>query len=450
MQLAIIGTGYVGLVTGACLAEKGNHVTCVDTDAQKLADLKRGQVPIHEPSLDALVRLNSEAGRLNFTDDLAAAVQDAEVVFIAVGTPPNEDGSTDLNHVLAAAQAIGQVITRPIVVAGKSTVPVGTADQVRQTIEAALNSRNAKVAFDVVSNPEFLSEGSAVENFMQPDRIVIGTDGGGVTGTVKQVMKDLYATFVKEQEQLQFVGIRDAEMIKYAANAMLATRISFMNEVALMCDEYGADVDKVRLGIGSDPRIGPAFIYPGCGYGGSCFPKDVRAMIKMAEKAGLQKTVFEAVESRNEQQQLLLVEKVVDRFGENLTGKTFALWGLAFKPETDDVRGAPAITITRALCELGARVHAWDPQAASVASKELTGLAVDYADDPYLATEGADALLVVTEWQQIRQPDFKRLSEQLKSRIVLDGRNIYSPQMCADCGLDCIGIGRSSALVQKP
>ena len=446
MQLAIVGTGYVGLVTGACLAEMGSSVTCVDTDEQKLTGLKRGLVPIHEPGLDDLVQKNSKAGRLSFTADLASAVQDAEVIFIAVGTPPKEDGSADLSHMLAVAQGIGQTITQPVVVAGKSTVPVGTADQVRKTIQAELDSRGMSVEFDVVSNPEFLSEGNAVKDFMYPDRIVIGT----ASGRGKRVMKNLYNTFAKKQERLQFVGIRDAEMIKYAANAMLATRISFMNEVALMCDEYGVDVEKVRLGIGSDPRIGPAFIYPGCGYGGSCFPKDMRAMIKMAEKAGLQKTVFEAVESRNEQQQLLLVEKVVERFGEDLAGKTFALWGLAFKPETDDVRGASAITIARALCELGARVHAWDLQAASAASKELTGLAVDYADDPYLTTEGADALLVVTEWRQIRQPDFKRLSEQLKSRIVFDGRNIYSPQMCADCGLDYIGIGRSSALVQKP
>lgn len=523
MQIAIVGTGYVGLVTGACLAEMGNQVTCVDADARKLAELERGQVPIHEPGLDQLVHENTKAGRLQFTDDLASAVQAAEVIFIAVGTPPSADGSADLGDMLKVAEGVGQAMTQPVVVVVKSTVPVGTADRVWQTIQDKLTRRGANLEFEVASNPEFLREGSAVHDFMYPDRIIIGTvadngignpadnqadqsdtnsttAGGGVVKTLfrwikliakpwrsrtklltyqtdeqglskapsqqdaprqlnkrflnkgqpswgKLVMTELYSPFAKKQERLQFVGIRDAEMIKYAANAMLATRISFMNEVAYLCDEYGVDVEKVRLGIGSDSRIGPDFIYPGCGFGGSCFPKDLMAMIKMAEYAGLHDTIFEAVARRNEAQQQLLVKKVADWFGDDLTGKTYAIWGLAFKPETDDIRWAPAINIANTLCDLGARVKAWDPQAAEQAREVLVEQEVDFVDDPYLATEGADALLVVTEWRQIRQPDFERLASQLKSRVIFDGRNIYNPQRCADYGLDYIGIGRSSALL---
>jgi len=442
MKIAIVGTGYVGLVTGACFAEMGNNTVCVDIDEQKLAGLRQGILPIHEPGLEQMVVANTSAARLVFSSDLSAAISDAEVVFIAVGTPPNEDGSADLSHVLAVAKSIGQNLQHPIVVVNKSTVPVGTADKVNEALRAELDERGVDIDFDVVSNPEFLREGSAVQDFMYPDRIVVGAGNP----KSERVMEELYGSFAKKQDRIQFVGIRDAEMIKYAANAMLATKISFMNEVALMCDEFGIDVENVRRGIGSDPRIGPSFIYPGCGYGGSCFPKDVRAMINMAGQAELKDTIFEAVERRNQQQQLVLVDKVVAQFGSDLEGKSFALWGLAFKPETDDIRGAPAITIARHLCERGAKVVACDPQAIEVSKEALAGLAVDYVDDPYQATENADALIVVTEWRQFKQPDFRRLSKQLRSKTIFDGRNIYNPARCTDYGLSYIGIGRSSAL----
>lgn len=442
MKLAIVGTGYVGLVTGTCFAEMGNDVTCVDIDEAKLDDLRNGIIPIHEPGLESLVASNYEAGRLTFSSDLATAMQDAEVIFIAVGTPPNEDGSADLSYVLAVATSIGEKLQHPIVVVDKSTVPVGTADKVREKIQAELDARGAAIEFDVISNPEFLREGSAVKDFMYPDRIVVGTN----SAKSERVMDELYGAFSKKQDRIQFVGIRDAEMIKYAANAMLATKISFMNEVALMCDDYGVDVENVRRGIGSDPRIGPSFIYPGCGYGGSCFPKDVRAMINMAEHAGLSDTIFDAVERRNEKQQLVLVDKIIAQFGEDLSGKTFGLWGLAFKPETDDIRGAPAITIARALCEQGANVRAFDPQAMGPSKEALTGLDVDFVSEPYAASDAADALIVVTEWRQFKQPDFRRLSKQIKSKTIFDGRNIYNPERCADYGLQYVGIGRSSAL----
>jgi len=441
MKIAVVGAGYVGLVTGACFAEMGNNTVCVDIDEQKLAGLRQGILPIHEPGLEQMVVANTSAARLVFSSDLSAAISDAEVVFIAVGTPPNEDGSADLSHVLAVAKSIGQNLQHPIVVVNKSTVPVGTADKVNEALRVELDERGVDIDFDVVSNPEFLREGSAVQDFMYPDRIVVGAENP----KSERVMEELYGSFSKKQDRIQFVGIRDAEMIKYAANAMLATKISFMNEVALMCDEFGIDVENVRRGIGSDPRIGPSFIYPGCGYGGSCFPKDVRAMINMAGQAELKDTIFEAVERRNQQQQLVLVDKVVAQFGSDLEGKSFALWGLAFKPETDDIRGAPAITIARHLCERGAKVVACDPQAIEVSKEALAGLAVEYVDDPYQATENADALIVVTEWRQFKQPDFRRLSKQLRSKTIFDGRNIYNPQRCADYGLNYIGIGRSSA-----
>lgn len=439
MKLAIVGVGYVGLVTGACFAEMGNTVVCVDIDDTKLNALRKGIIPIHEPGLESLVLNNTDAGRLIFTTDLASALEDAEVVFIAVGTPPNEDGSADLSHVLAVAKSIGEVLQHPIVVVDKSTVPVGTADQVRKTIQETLQARGADIEFDVISNPEFLREGSAVKDFMYPDRIVVGT----TSQKSERVMEELYDAFAKKEDRIQFVGIRDAEMIKYAANAMLATKISFMNEVALMCDEFGVDVENVRRGIGSDPRIGSSFIYPGTGYGGSCFPKDVRAMIHMASQAGLKDTIFEAVERRNDQQQRVLVEKIKVRFGDDLVGMKFALWGLAFKPETDDIRQAPAIEIARSLSEVGASVVAYDPQAMEAAAAALADCGtVSFVDDPYQATEGADALIVATEWRQFKQPDFRRLSRQLKSATIFDGRNIYNPHRCVDYGLTYVGIGR--------
>lgn len=440
MKLVIIGTGYVGLVTGTCFAEMGNQVICVDIDQAKLRELRAGIIPIHEPGLDALVENNVSAGRLVFSDDLRASLQDAEVVFIAVGTPANEDGSADLAYVLNAASEIGEDLTHPIVVVDKSTVPVGTADKVRATIQRELDARKQNIDFDVVSNPEFLREGTAVSDFMYPDRIVIGSENP----KSQRTMNELYSSFSKKQERIQYVRVRDAEMIKYAANAMLATKISFMNEIALMCDEMDIDIENVRRGIGSDPRIGSSFNYPGCGYGGSCFPKDVRAMINMAEKAGLKETIFSAVENRNNKQQMVLVEKVKRFFGEDLAGRKFALWGLAFKPETDDIRCAPAITIARSLCELGATVFAYDPQAMNNARRALEGTGVVFTDGPYDAVEDADALLVATEWREFRTPDFRRLSKTLKSKLIFDGRNIYDPERCADYGIGYIGIGRSS------
>jgi len=442
MKLVIVGTGYVGLVTGACFAEMGNQVVCVDIDEAKLNDLRHGIIPIHEPGLEAIVISNAETGRLAFSSDLSAAMVDAEVLFIAVGTPPNEDGSADLRHVLAVAQSIGQKLEQPIVVVDKSTVPVGTADKVRGAIQSELDARKSDLDFDVISNPEFLKEGSAVNDFMYPDRIVVGTDNP----RSERVMEELYGSFSKKQERIQFVGVRDAEMIKYAANAMLATKISFMNEIALMCDHYGVDVENVRRGIGSDPRIGPSFIYPGAGYGGSCFPKDVRAMINMAAHAGMEDTIFDAVERRNEKQQMVLVDKIEQTYPGSLQGRRFALWGLAFKPETDDIRGAPAITIARALSDRGAEIVAYDPQAIAVSKEALDGCKVTFVEDPYIATEGADALIVVTEWRQFKQPDFRRLSKQLTTATIFDGRNIYNPERCADYGLKYVGIGRTSTL----
>ena len=437
MKLGIVGTGYVGLVTGTCFAEMGNTVVCVDIDEQKLARLRQGLVPIHEPGLEKLVLSNYESGRLTFTSELSDALEDAEAIFIAVGTPPNEDGSADLGYVLAVAQEIGEKMQQPIVVADKSTVPVGTADKVRATIQGALEQRGVEIDFDVVSNPEFLREGSAVKDFMYPDRIVVGTD----QPRSQRVMEELYDAFAKKENRLQFVGVRDAEMIKYAANAMLATKISFMNEVSLMCDEFGIDVENVRRGIGTDPRIGPSFIYPGCGYGGSCFPKDVRAMAHMANQAGLDNTIFDAVERRNERQQLVLIDKIRNHFGD-VAGMTFAIWGLAFKPDTDDIRSAPAIRMAQVLIESGANVAVYDPQAMAVAEEVLGTKSITYADDPYAATEGADALILATEWRQFKQPDFRRLARQLRAAAIFDGRNIYKPERCRDYGLTYFGIGR--------
>ncbi len=437
MKLGIVGTGYVGLVTGTCFAEMGNTVVCVDIDEQKLARLRQGLVPIHEPGLEKLVLSNYESGRLTFTSELSDALEDAEAIFIAVGTPPNEDGSADLGYVLAVAQEIGEKMQQPIVVADKSTVPVGTADKVRATIQGALEQRAVEIDFDVVSNPEFLREGSAVKDFMYPDRIVVGTD----QPRSQRVMEELYDAFAKKENRLQFVGVRDAEMIKYAANAMLATKISFMNEVALMCDEFGIDVENVRRGIGTDPRIGPSFIYPGCGYGGSCFPKDVRAMAHMANQAGLDNTIFDAVERRNERQQLVLIDKIRNHFGD-VAGMTFAIWGLTFKPDTDDIRSAPAIRMAQVLIESGATVAVYDPQAMAVAEEVLGTKSITYADGPYAATEGADALILATEWRQFKQPDFRRLARQLRAAAIFDGRNIYKPERCRDYGLTYFGIGR--------
>ncbi|MGI9323429.1 MAG: UDP-glucose dehydrogenase family protein [Pseudomonadales bacterium] len=444
MKLAVVGTGYVGLVTGACLAEMGNIVTCVDIDEAKLAQIKSGHLPIHEPGLNEMVAENTAMQRLHFTSDLSAALTGAEVAFITVGTPPQQDGSVDTSYMFAAATSIGEALQAPIIVVSKSTAPVGTAEKIESIIAAKLKARQADIAFSVASNPEFLREGSAVNDFMYPDRIVIGATNEHSAKTLEA----LYDPFSKKKKRIQIVSARDAEMIKYAANAMLAVRVSVMNELALMCDEYGVDVENVRLGIGSDPRIGSEFIYPGIGYGGSCLPKDMHAIINMADAMGLHDTILEAADRRNQQQQLVLINKITKHFGGDIASKRFALWGLAFKPNTDDIRSAPAIAIAKSLSDLGASVIAYDPQAMPQARQALANANTEFADSPYAATEGADALIVVTEWRQFRQPDFPRLSRQLSGAVIFDGRNLYNPKHCAEHGLHCVGMGRSSAQAQ--
>ncbi len=447
MRITIVGTGYVGLVTGACFAEMGNDVTCVDIDEAKLAKLREGVIPIHEPGLDNLILRNVAAGRINFSNSLDSSLNDSTVVFIAVGTPPAEDGSADLSHVLTVAKQIGAKLEKPIVVVDKSTVPIGTAEKVRAAIDEALAQRDVTIDFDVVSNPEFLKEGAAISDFMSPDRIVVGY----TKESSREVMKELYAAFSRNHDKIQFMGVRDAEMTKYAANAMLATKISFMNEIALMCDHYGVDVENVRKGIGSDPRVGYSFIYPGSGYGGSCFPKDVRALISMAESVGLDPKIFSAVEQRNQNQKTVLVPKILEKLGADLTGKTLAFWGLAFKPETDDVREAPALDTIRAVVAAGAKVRAFDPEALETAKDALGDLdagIVEFVASPEEATAGADALVVMTEWKAFRQPDFRALAN-LGDKIIFDGRNIYDPVHVLNYGIEYIGVGRHSGLVQS-
>ncbi len=445
MKLTIVGTGYVGLVTGACFAEMGNQVTCVDIDEEKLEGLRQGIVPIHEPGLEDLIARNAAYGRIVFTSDLEESLIDTPLVFIAVGTPPNEDGSADLSHVLAVARDIGEYIRAPLVVVDKSTVPVGTADRVKETIAEALAGRGETIEFDVVSNPEFLKEGAAIDDFMSPDRIVIGYE----KASSRALLHELYAPFSRNHDKIQYMGVRDAEMTKYAANAMLATRISFMNEIALMCDHFGVDVENVRKGIGSDPRIGYSFIYPGAGYGGSCFPKDVRALVNMAESAGLDARMFQAVEDRNRLQKVVLMERIKERFGDDLSDRTFTLWGLAFKPETDDVREAPALAMIEALVASGATVNAFDPKAMATAGQQLPEsckASVNFLSDPYESIHMSDALIIMTEWKMFRLPDFIRLRD-LGEKIIFDGRNMYDPLAVVNHGLEYVGIGRSSELL---
>ena len=442
MNIGIIGTGYVGLVTGACFAEMGNVVTCVDTDGHKINALNSGRIPIHETGLDSIVLRNHAAGRLRFTPHLRETVAEADILFIAVGTPPNEDGSADLSHVLAVARSIGECLDRPMIIVNKSTVPVGTSEKVRATIEAEFKRLGKDIPFDIVSNPEFLKEGAAVEDFMRPDRVIVGTESENAA----EVMRRLYAPFTRSHERILFMGIRDAEMTKYAANAMLATKISFMNEIANICERLGVDVENVRLGIGSDTRIGYSFIYPGCGYGGSCFPKDVKALIRSAREAGLVPEVLDAVESRNAQQKFRLFEKIVARFGTNLAGHTFGIWGLAFKPGTDDVREASALTLLNALIDAGARVQAYDPvavEAAKAVGKDAVAAGkLSFASDEYEAVRGTSAMVLVTEWTQFRDPDFDRIRELLKHPVIFDGRNLYNPLMLREQGFEYFGIGR--------
>ena len=420
----------------------GNHVTCVDIDEQKLTKLRQGVVPIHEPGLAQLVEKNTAAGTLDFTSRIEDSLNQSQVVFIAVGTPPNEDGSADLSHVLSVARQIGDKLTSPIIVVDKSTVPVGTADKVLEMITERLNQRGETIDFDVVSNPEFLKEGAAVADFMSPDRIVIGAAKESSFG----VMSELYASFSRNRDKIQTMGVRDAEMTKYAANAMLATKISFMNEMALMCEKYDVDVENVRRGIGSDSRIGYSFIYPGAGYGGSCFPKDVRALVSMAEEQGVDAHIFSAVERRNQEQKTVLLNKIAERFGDDLSGKKVAIWGLAFKPETDDVREASALVMIRGLLARNATIAAYDPEAMETTKVDLGELSsrLEYTKDMYDAVVDADALLVMTEWKQFRQPDLSRLATELREKVIFDGRNLYDPAVVAKHGMDYIGIGRRS------
>ncbi|MFT3817068.1 MAG: UDP-glucose/GDP-mannose dehydrogenase family protein [Rubrivivax sp.] len=442
MKVTVIGTGYVGLVTGACLAEMGNHVLCLDIDESKVALLRAGGIPIHEPGLKELVQRNAAAGRLEFSTDVARAVGHGTLQFIGVGTPPDEDGSADMQYVLAAAASIGRHMTDYKVIVDKSTVPVGTADQVREAVAAELRGRGVELEFAVVSNPEFLKEGAAVEDCMRPDRIIVGADDERAT----LLMRALYLPFMRNHDRLQLMDLRSAEFTKYAANAMLATRISFMNELALLAERVGADIEMVRRGIGSDPRIGTHFLYPGTGYGGSCFPKDVKALIHTGRRQGLELGVLQAVEAANERQKRLLVDKVAARFGDELQGRVFALWGLAFKPGTDDMREAPSRTIVAELARRGARIQAYDPVAMDEARRVLAGTpGLDFVSQAEAALEGADALLVVTEWKEFRTPDFEGIARRLKQPLVFDGRNLYEPALMRSLGIEYHGIGRGGA-----
>lgn len=440
MKVTAIGTGYVGLVTGACLAEMGNHVVCLDVDPEKIRVLNAGEIPIHEPGLLEVVRRNVAAGRLQFTTDVDHAVQHGTLLFVGVGTPPDEDGSADLQYVVAAARSIGQRMTDYKVIVDKSTVPVGTADKVRAAIQEELEKRGrGDMSYAVVSNPEFLKEGAAVEDFMKPDRIIVGSDDEQAT----LLMRAIYSPFNRTQDRMQIMDVRSAEFTKYAANAMLATRISFMNELALLAERVGADIELVRRGIGSDPRIGYQFLYAGAGYGGSCFPKDVKALVKTAADMGLPLQVLTAVEAANERQKRVLVDKVVARFGEDLTGRRFAVWGLAFKPNTDDMREAPSLVVIDELTARGATVAAYDPVSVPEAARVLGP-----RDDVTLVTHaeaalvGADALLIITEWKEFRTPDFDAIKALLKEPLIFDGRNLYDPQLMQALGMEYRGIGR--------
>ncbi len=437
MKITVVGTGYVGLVSGTCFADVGIEVVCVDIDAGKIEKLKNGIIPIYEPGLEELVERNYKNGRLKFTTDLGEAIQDSEVVFIAVGTPPGEDGSADLSYVLGVAKEVGEKMNDYLVVATKSTVPVGTGKKVKAEIEKALQSRNSDLTFSVASNPEFLKEGAAVEDFLKPDRIVIGTEDP----EAQKIMQRLYKPFQLSGERIVYMDIPSAEMTKYAANAMLATKISFMNDIANLCERVGADVNMVRRGIGSDPRIGNKFIYPGVGYGGSCFPKDVKAIIRTAKQYDYELRVLQAVEDVNDAQKHVLVEKVKKHFGNDLTGKTFALWGLSFKPNTDDMREAPSLVIIDELKKLGAEVKAYDPVAMDHARQFYLGDKITYCKDAFEAANDADALLLVTEWSEFRIPNWDVLGKLLKNKVVFDGRNIYDAPYLKELGYDYYGIG---------
>ena len=443
MRLTVVGTGYVGLVTGACFSEMGNQVTCVDIDEKKLENLEKGILPIYEPGLESIVLRNHEEGLLRFSTSLADAMKGSNIYFIAVGTPPGEDGSADLQYVLAVAREIGKNLTEYAVIVDKSTVPVGTADKVRTAVQEELDKRGVSIEFDVVSNPEFLKEGNAVEDFMRPDRIVIGVSSDNAA----ELMRKLYASFSWKRDKIHVMGVRDAEMTKYAANSLLATKISFMNEIAGLCEFLDVDVENVRRGIGSDSRIGYSFIYPGCGYGGSCFPKDVKALINTAEACDFTPLVLQAVEERNNLQKKRLFGKITEKYGSKLDGYTFGVWGLSFKPGTDDIREATSVVLINELVAAGAKVLAYDPVAMSEARQEFppkyfeTGILV-LADHQYDAVKNVDALILVTEWKAFRQPDFDAMKRIMKAPVIFDGRNQYEPDELKEMGFFYSGIGR--------
>jgi UDPglucose 6-dehydrogenase len=440
LKITIIGSGYVGLVSGTCFSEMGNKVTCVDVDSTKISDLKNGIIPIYEPGLELMVQKNIEKKNLFFTTDVKKAIQNCKIVFIAVGTPMGDDGSADLQYVLEVAKSIGKTMQHRLVVVNKSTVPVGTADKVKETIQNELDNRGASIEFDVVSNPEFLKEGAAISDFMKPDRVVIGAESKYAI----ELMKQLYAPFCMSHERFIAMDVRSAEMTKYAANAMLATKISFMNEIANICEKVGADANQVRIGIGSDSRIGYSYIYPGIGYGGSCFPKDVKALKKIAESNNYEAKLISSVEEVNDAQKLVIANKVIHRFGEDLTGKLFGIWGLAFKPETDDMREAPSIYVINELVKRGAKIQAYDPKAIEEAQsfylKDVKN--ISYVNSKYQALENADAMILLTEWKEFRSPDFEEIKSQLNAPIIFDGRNQYIAYEIEDKGFEYYRIGK--------
>tara|TARA_B110000881_G_scaffold219535_1_gene241694 strand:- start:945 stop:2264 length:1320 start_codon:yes stop_codon:yes gene_type:complete len=437
MNIGVIGSGYVGLVASACFAEMGNTVICVDVDIEKINSLKKGKVPIYEPGLETLVVNNFSKNRLIFTTDIIDALRASEVIFIAVGTPMGDDGSADLKYVLKVAESIGKNMSHHIVVVDKSTVPIGTADKVRATIQNSLDLRKSSLTFDIVSNPEFLKEGAAIKDFMHPDRVVVGSNNESSL----KLMRNLYAPFIINSDRFISMDIRSAEMTKYAANAMLATKISFINEISNICERVGADVNEVRKGIGSDSRIGYKFIYPGCGYGGSCFPKDVKALINIAEKNDYTPNLISAVEKVNDDQKKVLFSKIVSQFGNSLNGKRFTVWGLSFKPETDDMREAPSITLIRSLLESGAEINAYDPQAINEAKLYLKDCNVNYFTNKYEALENSDAVILVTEWKEFRSPDFNRIHNLLRGNLFIDGRNQFDKTYMKSQGFNYLQIG---------
>jgi UDPglucose 6-dehydrogenase len=444
MKITVIGTGYVGLVTGACLSDVGIEVTCIDIDQKKIEGLKNGVLPIYEPGLEEIVKRNYHKGRLNFSTDLGEAIEGSQAAFIAVGTPPGEDGSADLKYVLAVADQIGKTMTDYLVVITKSTVPVGTAEKVRHAVADTLELRDVDFGFDVASNPEFLKEGAAIDDFMKPDRIVVGVD----SEAAQKVMDRLYRPFTLNGHPVIFMDIPSAEMTKYAANAMLATKISFMNDIANLCEKMGADVNKVRKGIGSDPRIGNKFIYPGIGYGGSCFPKDVKALARTGRENGHTMRILEAVEAVNEDQKSVLFNKINAYFGGSLQGKTIAFWGLSFKPNTDDMREAPSVVLANLLLQAGAHVRAYDPVSIEEAKHDL-GETITYCESDMEAIQGADALALITEWSEFKVPNWEKVGQAMKTKVVFDGRNLYRREILSGAGFDYYGIGMSEKIAEK-